>query len=58
MAALGLIAGPVLCAGGIAVLFDLIEVNSALKALAATPEFVWELGEAGPRRVALGHFDR
>jgi hypothetical protein len=43
MALLGLIAGPVLCAGGIAVLFDVIEPDSALKALAAAPEFVWEL---------------
>jgi hypothetical protein len=43
MAVLGLIAGPVLCAGGIAVLFGVIEPDSALKALAAAPEFVWEL---------------
>ncbi len=44
MAVLGLIAGPVLCAGGIAALFDVIEPDSALKALAAAPEFfVWEL---------------
>jgi hypothetical protein len=43
MAVLGLIAGPVLCAGGIAVLFDVIEPDSALKGLAAAPEFVWEL---------------
>ena len=43
MAVQGLIAGPVLCAGGIAVLFDVIEPDSALKALAAAPEFVWEL---------------
>jgi hypothetical protein len=43
MALLGLIAGPVLCAGGITVLFGVIEPDSALKALAAAPEFVWEL---------------
>lgn len=43
MALLGLIAGPVLCAGGIAVLFGVIGPDSALKALAAAPEFVWEL---------------
>ena len=43
MALLGLIAGPVLCVGGIAVLFGVIEPDSALKALAAAPEFVWEL---------------
>jgi hypothetical protein len=43
MALLGLIAGPVLCAGGIAVLVGVIEPDSPLKALAAAPEFVWEL---------------
>jgi hypothetical protein len=43
MALLGLIAGPVLCAGGIAVLFGVIEPDSLLKGLAAAPEFVWEL---------------
>jgi hypothetical protein len=43
MAMLGLVAGPVLCAGGIAVLFGVIEPDSALKNLAAAPEFVWEL---------------
>jgi hypothetical protein len=43
MAVLGLIAGPVLCAGGIAVLFGVIGPDSAPKALAAAPEFVWEL---------------
>ena len=43
MALLGLVAGPILCAGGIAVLFGVIEPDSALKNLAAAPEFVWEL---------------
>ena len=43
LALLGLIAGPVLCAGGVAVLFGVIEPDSALKDLAAAPEFVWEL---------------
>jgi hypothetical protein len=43
MAMLGLVAGPVLCAGGIAALFGVIEPDSALKSLAAAPEFVWEL---------------
>lgn len=43
MAILGLIAGPVLLAGGIAQLFDVIGPDSALKALSAAPEFVWEL---------------
>jgi Domain of unknown function (DUF4386) len=43
MAMLGLVAGPVLCAGGIAVLFGVIEPDSALKSLSVAPEFVWEL---------------
>ena len=43
MALLGLVAGPILCAGGIAVLFGVIEPDSALKNLATAPEFVWEL---------------
>jgi hypothetical protein len=43
MALLGLIAGPILCAAGIAVLFGAIEPDSPLKNLAAAPEFVWEL---------------
>jgi hypothetical protein len=43
MALLGLVAGPVLCAGGIAVLFGGIGPDSPLENLAAAPEFVWEL---------------
>jgi Domain of unknown function (DUF4386) len=43
MAVLGLIAGPVLCAAGIAVLFDVIEPGSAPQVIASAPEFVWEL---------------
>jgi hypothetical protein len=43
MARLGLIAGPMLCAGSIAVLFGVIEPDSALKSLTVAPEFVWEL---------------
>jgi hypothetical protein len=43
MAMLGLIAGPVLLAGGIAALLGVVEPDSALKNLAAAPEFVWEL---------------
>ena len=43
MALLGLVAGPVLLAGGTAVLLGIIEPDSALKNLAAGPEFVWEL---------------
>ena len=43
LALLGLIAGPVLCAGGVAVLFGVIEPASALKSLTVAPEFIWEL---------------
>ena len=43
MAMLGLIGGPLVCAGGIAVLFGVIEPDSALKSLSVAPEFVWEL---------------
>jgi hypothetical protein len=43
MAMLGLVAGPVLLAGGTAALLGVIEPDSALKNLAAGPEFVWEL---------------
>jgi hypothetical protein len=43
MAILGLIAGPVLCLAGIAVLFDVIEPGSAPQVIASAPEFVWEL---------------
>jgi len=43
MAMLGLVAGPVLLAGGTAALLGVIEPDSALTTLAAAPEFVWEL---------------
>jgi Domain of unknown function (DUF4386) len=43
MAVLGLVAGPVLLVGGTAALLGIIEPDSALKNLAAGPEFVWEL---------------
>jgi hypothetical protein len=43
MALLGLVAGPILLAGGTAALLGVIEPDSALKNLAAAPEFVWEL---------------
>jgi Domain of unknown function (DUF4386) len=43
MALLGLVAGPVLLAGGTAALLGVIEPDSAVKNLAAGPEFVWEL---------------
>jgi hypothetical protein len=37
------VAGPVLCAAGIAVLFDVFEPGSAPQVIATAPEFVWEL---------------
>jgi hypothetical protein len=43
MALLGLIAGPVLCAAGIGVLFDVFEPGSLPQVIASAPEFVWEL---------------
>jgi hypothetical protein len=43
LAMLGLVAGPVLLAGGTAALLGVIEPDSALRTLAAAPEFVWEL---------------
>ena len=43
MALLGLIAGPVLCAAGIAMLFDVFEPGSLPQVITAAPEFVWEL---------------
>jgi hypothetical protein len=43
LGALGLVAGPGLLAGGTAALLGVIEPDSALKNLAAGPEFVWEL---------------
>ena len=43
MAMLGLIAGALLCASGIAMLFGVIELDSAAHTLAAMPEFFWEL---------------
>src|SRR5215211_172292 len=43
MALLGLVAGPVLLAGGTAALLGVIEPDAALKNLAAAAEFVWEL---------------
>ncbi len=43
MAMLGLIAGALLCASGIAMLFGVLELGSAAHTLAAMPEFFWEL---------------
>jgi hypothetical protein len=43
MAMLGLIAGALLCASGIAMLFGVLELGSVAQALAGMPEFFWEL---------------
>ena len=43
MAMLGLIAGPMLMAAGIAVIFGVIEQGGVWQGLAALPEFFWEL---------------
>ena len=43
MAILGLIGGTVLLIGGTAALFDVVDKDSGLKALAALPEAAWEL---------------
>jgi hypothetical protein len=43
MAVLGLIGDPLLCAAGIAVLFNVIEPASMAQNIATVPEFIWEL---------------
>jgi hypothetical protein len=43
MAMLGLIAGPVLVAAAIAVMFDVIERGGTVQGIATIPEFIWEL---------------
>ena len=43
MAVLGLIAGPVLIASGIAVMFGVIEAGGAVQTIATIPEALWEL---------------
>jgi hypothetical protein len=43
MAMLGLIGGPLICASGILVLFDVIGAGSPVQAIATIPEFIWEL---------------
>ena len=43
MAMLGLIAGALLCASGIAMLFGVLELGSVAQTLAGMPEFFWEL---------------
>jgi hypothetical protein len=43
MAVLGLIAGPVLIASGVGVLFGVIEAGGVVQAIATIPEALWEL---------------
>jgi hypothetical protein len=43
MAMLGLVGGPLVCASGLAVVFDAIEPGSAGQGIATVPEFLWEL---------------
>ncbi len=43
MAMLGLVAGPLLCASGIAILFGVFEAGSVWQIIATLPEFFWEL---------------
>jgi hypothetical protein len=43
LATLGLIAGPLLCASGVAVLFGVVEQGSAGQIIPTMPEFFWEL---------------
>jgi hypothetical protein len=42
-AVLGLVAGPVLCASGLGVLFGVIEAGGVVQSIATIPEFLWEL---------------
>ena len=44
MAILGLIAGPVLLARFVGILFGVFEPGSVLGGLMVVPEFLWELG--------------
>ena len=43
MAMLGLIAGALLCASGVAVLLGVLQQGGAVRTLATMPEFLWEL---------------
>jgi hypothetical protein len=43
MAVLGLVGGPLVCASGIAVLFDVFQYGGAGQGIATIPEFLWEL---------------
>jgi hypothetical protein len=44
LAMLGLIGGPLICASGIAVLFDVFDNGGTGQGIATIPEFLWELG--------------
>ena len=44
LAALGLIGGPLICASGVAVLFDVFDNGGTGQGIATIPEFFWELG--------------
>ena len=43
LAALGLIGGPLLCASGVAVMFDVLQYAGTGQGIATIPEFFWEL---------------
>ena len=43
MAMLGLVAGPLLCAAGIAVMFGVFQAAGTGQSIATIPEFIWEL---------------
>ena len=43
LALLGLVAGPLLCASGIAILFGVFEAGSVWQIIAVLPEAAWEL---------------
>jgi hypothetical protein len=43
MAMLGLIAGALLCASGVAVLLGALQQDGAVRTIATMPEFFWEL---------------
>lgn len=43
LAMLGLVGGPVLFAGSVGILFDVLDKSDPLYAIAVAPEFIWEL---------------
>ena len=43
LAILGLIAGPLICITGLAVVLDVIPRGGTVQAIATVPEFIWEL---------------